>query len=35
VRRNSGLSVERCVKDLLSRMTLKEEHLAFYDVDMR
>jgi hypothetical protein len=33
--RNSGLSVERCVKDLLSCMTLKDEHLAFYNAGMR
>ena len=33
--RNSGLSVERCVKDLLPCMTLKEEHLAHYTIDMR
>jgi len=33
--RNSGHSVERCVKDLLSCVTLKEEHVTFCNIDMR
>ena len=33
--RSSGLSAERCVKDLLPSMTLKDEHLALYNIDMR